>query len=149
MVGIVGGVDVRLLLASVQAPTLVLHRRDVQLLMPGASRHFADQITHAEYRELPGDSIAAYLGDQDSVLTEVEQFVTGRRPSPNGDRYLATVVFTDIVDSTKHAERLGDAVWRDTLASHYAVDRLRVMAGESWTPPETAHSPYSMDPLGR
>jgi class 3 adenylate cyclase len=121
MVGMVGSADVRPFLASVQAPTLVLHRREAQILMPGASQFFADQIAHAEYRELPGDALAPYLGDQDSVLTEVEEFVTGRRPSPQGDRYLATVVFTDIVDSTKHAERLGDAAWRDTLLSHYSM----------------------------
>jgi len=55
------------------------------------------------------------------VLAEVEEFVTGTRPAERTDRLLATVVFTDIVDSTKHAERLGDAEWRDTLAAHHAL----------------------------
>ena len=121
MLQVVAQVDVRPFLPSVQAPTLVLHRRDAQLLVPGASRYFADQISGAQYRELPGDAVAPYLGDQDSVLAEVEEFVTGARPPARADRFLATVVFTDIVGSTEHAERLGDAEWRDTLASHHAL----------------------------
>ena len=120
MLQVIEDVDVRPFLASVQAPTLVLHRRDTRLLMPGAAQYFADQIEGARYRELTGESVAPYLGDQASVLDEVQQFVTGARAPARTDRFLATVVFTDIVDSTKHAERLGDTPWRDTLATHYA-----------------------------
>jgi class 3 adenylate cyclase len=121
MLGVVSHVDVRSILGSVKARTLVLHRRDATLLVDGACRFFADQIVGAEYRELPGNAIAPYLGDQDSVLAEVEQFLTGERPAPSADRFLATVVFTDIVGSTEQAGRLGDAEWRDTLASHLAL----------------------------
>lgn len=121
MLQVIEHVDVRPFLASVQASTLVLHRRDSQLLMPGAAQYFADQIAGAQYRELPGESLAPYLGDQDSVLIEVEEFVTGTRMPSSADRFLATVVFTDIVDSTVHAERLGDVQWRDTLATHHAT----------------------------
>ena len=121
MLQVIEQVDVRSFVTSVQAPTLVLHRRDSQILMPGAARYFDDQIAGAEYRELPGAAVAPYLGDQDSVLAEVEEFVTGYRTPARSDRFLATVVFTDIVDSTQHAERAGDAPWRDTLATHYAL----------------------------
>ena len=121
MLQVIQQVDVRPFLASIQAPTLVLHRRDSQLLMPRAARYFADQIAGAQYRELPGESLAPYLGDQELVLAEVQEFVTGARAPARTDRFLATVVFTDIVDSTQHAERLGDTAWRDTLATHYAV----------------------------
>jgi class 3 adenylate cyclase len=121
MLQVIEHVDVRPFLASVQAQTLVLHRRESQLLMPGAAQYFADQIAGAQYRELPGESVAPYLGDQDSVLVEVEEFVTGTRTPSRTDRFLATVVFTDIVDSTLHAERLGDVQWRDTLATHHAM----------------------------
>jgi len=121
MLQVIEHADVRPFLASVQAPTLVLHRRDSQILMPGAARYFANQIAGADYRELPGEAVAPYLGDQDSVLAEVEEFVTGRRTPARSDRFLATVVFTDIVNSTQHAEQLGDAPWRDTLATHYAL----------------------------
>ncbi len=121
MLQVIEHVDVRPFLASVQASTLVLHRRDSQLLMPGAARYFSDQVAGAQYRELPGDCLAPYLGDQDSVLVEVEEFVTGTRTTSRNDRFLATVVFTDIVDSTVLADRLGDAPWRDTLATHHAL----------------------------
>jgi class 3 adenylate cyclase len=125
MLEVIAKVDVRPVLASVQAPTLVLHRREARLLMPGATQYFADQIPGAQHRELPGDALAPYLGDQDSLLAEVEEFVTGTRPPARADRVLATVVFTDIVGSTEHAERLGDAGWRDTLAAHHAlIERL-------------------------
>jgi class 3 adenylate cyclase len=121
MLQVVAQVDVRPFLASVQAPTLVLHRRDAQLLSPGSVKYFADQIAGAQYQELPGDAIAPYLGDQDSVLTAFEEFMTGTRAAGTADRFLATVVFTDIVGSTGHAERLGDAEWRVTLATHHAL----------------------------
>jgi class 3 adenylate cyclase len=121
MLSAVAQVDVRPFLEFVQAPTLILHRSGSKLLMPGAARHFAERIEGAHYRELAGDALTPYLGDQDSVLVEVEEFVTGTRPPARADRFLATVVFSDIVGSTEHAERLGDARWRDTLAGHNAV----------------------------
>jgi class 3 adenylate cyclase len=120
MLQVIAQVDVGPFLGSIQAPTLVLHRREAHLLVPEASRYFADQISGAQYRELSGDAVAPYLGDQDSVLAEVQEFVTGTRPAARADRFLATVVFTDIVGSTEHAERLGDSQWRNTLASHHA-----------------------------
>ena len=130
MLEVIAQVDVRPFLPAVQAPTLVLHRRDAQLLVPGASRHFAEQISGAQYRELPGDAAAPYLGDQESVLAEVEEFVTGARPPARSDRFLATVVFTDIVGSTELAEQLGDAEWRDTLSSHHVlIERLAAHHG--------------------
>ena len=89
----------------------------------GSCAALCERIRRAQYRELPGDALAPYLGDQDSVLVEVEEFVTGTRPPARSDRFLATVVFSDIVGSTEHAERLGDAPWRDTLAGHNAGDR--------------------------
>ncbi len=111
-------IDVRELLGSVRAPTLVLHRRDTLLVDARSARYFADQIEGAVFRELPGGDVFPYLGDQESVLAEIEEFVTGTRPSPPSDRFLATIVFTDIVGSTERAERDGDARWRDTLATH-------------------------------
>jgi class 3 adenylate cyclase len=111
-------IDVRELLASVRTPTLVLHRRDTLLVESRAARYFADRIEGAIFRELPGSDVFPYLGDQESVLAEIEEFVTGTRPAPPSDRFLATIVFTDIVGSTERAERQGDARWRDTLAAH-------------------------------
>ena len=62
-----------------------------------------------------------YLGDQDAVLAEIEEFVTGARPIPPTDRFLATIVFTDVVASTELAQQQGDARWRDTLSAHNAL----------------------------
>ena len=130
MLSAVAQIDVRPFLDFVQAPTLILHRSGSKLLMPGAAKHFAERISGAQYRELAGDALAPYLGDQDSVLVEVEEFVTGVRPPARADRFLATVVFSDIVGSTEHAERLGDAPWRDTLAGHNGlVEQLAARQG--------------------
>src|SRR5205809_87980 len=101
-------IDVRDILRLVHAPTLVLHRRDTLLVDSSAVRHFADQIEGSQFRELPGTDVFPYLGDQDAVLAEIEEFVTGVRPSPASDRFVATIVFTDIVGSTDLAQRQGD-----------------------------------------
>jgi class 3 adenylate cyclase len=114
-------IDVRDILPLVHAPTLVLHRRDTLLVDSSAARYFADQIDGARFRELAGTDVFPYLGDQDAVLAEIEEFVTGTRRSPVSDRYVATIVFTDIVGSTDLAQRQGDARWRDTLDAHNAL----------------------------
>jgi class 3 adenylate cyclase len=121
MMNVISQVDVRPLLPSVQAPTLVLHRVGARLHVAGAARYFADQIAGAQYREIPGDTLTPYLGDQAAVLAEVEEFVTGKPTPSRSERFLATVVFTDIVGSTRRADELGDAEWRRTLAAHHAL----------------------------
>ena len=85
--------------ADDQVPTLVLHRRDDIYRDIGHARYLAEHIPGAKLVELQG-SITAYFGDADSILDEVEEFLTGVRPPPERDRVLATVLFTDIVGST-------------------------------------------------
>ena len=120
-------IDVRDVLPQVHAPTLVLHRRDTVPVTVAAARQFAAGISGATFRVLPGSDVFPYLGDQDSVLTEIEEFVTGVRPAARPDRFLATIVFTDIVGSTDIAQRQGDARWRGTLGAHDALaERLAV-----------------------
>ncbi len=110
-------VDVRQILPSVQAPTLVIHSRDNPWIRVGHGRYLAEHIPDARYLEV--DSPDTYFFDPNlDVYDEVEEFVTGVRPAPARDRVLATVLFTDMVDSTKHAARLGDARWRVLLESH-------------------------------
>src|SRR5262249_4166811 len=77
--------------------------------------------------ELPGEDHLPWVGDADAVLDEVEEFLTGARPSPESNRVLATVLFTDIVDSTKHAAVLGDRAWHDLLESHHAIVRKELV----------------------
>jgi pimeloyl-ACP methyl ester carboxylesterase len=119
-------VDVRDVLPAIHVPTLVIHRRGDAIVLTRQARYVADQINGARYIELPGEDHLSFVGDADSILDEVEQFVTGERPIPEIDKVLATVLFTDIVDSTRRAAELGDRRWKDLLASHDDVARSRI-----------------------
>ena len=112
------GVDVRPVLDSVQAPTLVLHRAANDFIRPAHGRYLAEHIPGARYVDLPGADHLPELGDADTVLAEIQEFLTGIREAPTPDRVLATVLFTDIVDSTAHATTLGDHRWRTLLDAH-------------------------------
>jgi pimeloyl-ACP methyl ester carboxylesterase len=117
------GVDVRNILATIQVPTLILHRtgdRDVAL---GEARYLAARIPGAKFVELAGDDHLMSAGDVDALADEIEEFVTGTRPAPEPDRILATVLFTDIVGSTERAAELGDRRWRELLEAHHAAVR--------------------------
>ncbi|HLX32089.1 MAG TPA: adenylate/guanylate cyclase domain-containing protein [Gaiellaceae bacterium] len=116
-------IDIRGVLATIQAPTLVLHRvgdRDVNV---EEARYLAARIPGAKLVELPGNDHLIAAGDLDALADEIEEFVTGTRPVPEPDRVLATVLFTDIVDSTRHAVELGDRRWRELLRAHDAAVR--------------------------
>jgi class 3 adenylate cyclase len=81
-------------------------------------RFLAEHITGATYVELAGEDQWPWAGDADSVLDEVEEFLTGVRRGPDSDRVLATILFTDIVGSTEQAARMGDRNWRRLLDDH-------------------------------
>jgi class 3 adenylate cyclase len=81
-------------------------------------RYLADHISDARYVELPGDDHVPYAGDQDAIVDEIEEFLTGNRHEPDANRVLATVVFTDIVGSTDLAAAMGDRRWKDLLDEH-------------------------------
>jgi class 3 adenylate cyclase len=87
------------------------------------SRYMAERIEAARYVELPGEDHLPFLGDQDQILDEIEEFLTGVRRGPEPDRVLATVLFTDIVGSTERAAELGDRRWRELLEAHHAAVR--------------------------
>jgi class 3 adenylate cyclase len=86
---------------------------------PEQGRYIAGRIPDARFVNLPGVDFEVCAGDQDALLDEVEEFLTGTRPAPVTDRVLMTVMFTDIVESTKRAIELGDARWRDLQRSHH------------------------------
>jgi pimeloyl-ACP methyl ester carboxylesterase len=115
--------DVRDVLPTIQAPTLVMHRTDDGDANVEEGRWIAAQIPGATFVELPGDAHVLWAGDADEVVDEIEEFLTGARRGPEPDRVLATVLFTDIVGSTVEAARLGDRRWRDLLERHNAVVR--------------------------
>jgi pimeloyl-ACP methyl ester carboxylesterase len=116
-------IDVRPVLAAIQVPTLVLHRTGDLDVNIEEARYIAQRIRGAKLVELPGGDHMPWVGDQDSVLDEIETFVTGVRPTPGPDRVLATVLYTDIVQSTDRAAQLGDARWRELRERHDAAVR--------------------------
>jgi len=117
-------IDVRHLLSTIQAPTLILHRAGDKFVPVSSGRYLAQHIPAAKYVELPGtDHMVLDQETQDVIADEIEEFITGTRRRLEPDRVLATVMFTDIVRSTERAAELGDARWRELLSSYYAVLR--------------------------
>ena len=119
-------IDVRAILPSVEVPTLVLHRRGDMAVNRRAAEWMAGQIPGAKYVELPGNDHLMYVGDTDRLLDEVEEFLTGSRRTVEIDRVLATVMFTDIVDSTQRASSMGDRAWRDLLDAQNDILRRQL-----------------------
>jgi class 3 adenylate cyclase len=118
--------DVRHVLGSITAPTLVIHRTGDRFVGAAHGRYLADHIPNATYAELDGDDHALYAGDVDALLDEIEQFITGERARPVPNRVLATVLFTDIVNSTGLASQLGDQQWKGLLDRHDQVAHRQV-----------------------
>lgn len=115
--------DVRSILPSIQAPTLVLQRRSNRYYRAVYGRYLAEHIPGATYVELPGTDCYPFYANSADTLGEMELFLTGARSAAPTERRLATVLFTDIVDSTGHAARLGDDRWRNLLEAHNALVR--------------------------
>lgn len=115
--------DVREVLSSIHVPTMVLQRAGDLIVPASQARYVAEHIAGARYIELQGNDHLPIAGDSDAVLDEVEEFVTGSRPVPNTSRILATVLFTDIVDSTTHQAELGNREWKRLLEGHHAIMR--------------------------
>jgi len=113
--------DIRSVLPSIQAPTLVVHPGNADEEVYGAPEqadYLAEAIPGARLVKVPGADFEIYAGNHEGVLDEIEEFLTGTRPAPHTDRVLATVLFTDIVDSTRKVASTSDAHWKELLASH-------------------------------
>lgn len=110
-------IDVRHLLPAIRVPTLVVYRT-ADAGHAAGSRYLGAHIPGAKVVELEGNEYFPHLGDQDAILDEIEEFLTGVRPAPVPDRALATVLFTDIVASTQRAAALGDDAWTRMLDQH-------------------------------
>jgi class 3 adenylate cyclase len=122
-------IDVRHVLATIQAPTLILHRAGDELVPVRAGRYLAHHIPRAKYVELPGtDHMVLDQETQDIIADEIEEFITGSRRHLEPDRVLATIMFTDIVGSTRRAAEVGDARWRELLGNFYALLRKELTA---------------------
>lgn len=126
-------VDIRHILPSIYAPTLVMHARGDRAIPIQSGRYLAEHIVGARFVELPTDDHAVWFGARDVYLDAMQQFLTGTRPNADHSRKLATVLFTDIVDSTGNAERVGDAAWRDLLDRHDDLSHIEVgICGGRW-----------------
>src|SRR5262249_52590011 len=95
----------------------------IRLLIIGGSRYMAERIPGAKLVELSGPDHLVVLSDAEAILNEIEEFVTGVRPSAEPYRFLALVFFTDIVGATEKAAALGDRRWHDLLDSHHSLVR--------------------------
>ena len=114
-------IDVREILPAIRKPTLVMHRTGDQAIEIEQGRFLAQHIPGAKLRELDGNDHLWWVGDSDAISNEIQEFLTGERQAVESDRVLATLLFTDIVDSTKRVTELGDSRWRDLLARHDSV----------------------------
>ncbi|MFL6206293.1 MAG: alpha/beta fold hydrolase [Acidimicrobiales bacterium] len=111
-------VDLREVAAAIRVPTLVLHAPE-KFIPQGLGRDLAERIRGAQFVELVGPDHLTWTHNCERFPAEVERFVTGEERGPReADRVLTTIVFTDIVDSTRHLGAMGDARWRTVLAEH-------------------------------
>jgi pimeloyl-ACP methyl ester carboxylesterase len=115
--------DIRPILPTIQAPTLVIHRTEDRIMPIALGREVAELIPGARFVELPGTDALPFSGDTDRIVEEVEEFLTGAHTGAEFERILATLVFTDIVDSTSVAAQVGDRAWRDLLDQHNELVR--------------------------
>ena len=118
--------DVRSVLSSIQAPTLVIHRAENLHYRPAQGRYLAERIPGARYVEVPGPDWYPPSVNAGPTLDEIEEFLTGERPARKPDRILATVMFTDIVASSERAADIGDNAWLDLRHAHDALVRAQL-----------------------
>ena len=122
-------IDVREVLPTIVAPTLVVHTKDCPFVDPGHAQYLLNHIAGSQHLELQGVDYSPYASTEAVVLMDaVEEFLTGARSAPVTDRALMTVAFTDIVGSTALAATLGDRRWRSLLETHESVARREIEA---------------------
>lgn len=123
--------DIRAMLPAIGVPTLVLHRADDEIEPAGQGRYIAQQIPGATYVELAGGDHYPWAGDSDALVDEIGRYLAALREGVDAtERVLATVLFTDIVQSTERVAALGDAAWtalmlRQRELAFAEVDRFR------------------------
>ena len=118
--------NVRAVLPTIRVPTLVLQHADNIALPPVMGKDIADHIPDAKYVELPGRNMYHFVEPWRSSFKEIIEFLTGQQAEVVDDRVLATVLFTDIVDSTRRAAEVGDRDWHALLDAHDAVVRAQL-----------------------
>jgi class 3 adenylate cyclase len=119
-------IDVRHVLPAIRVPTLILHRSGDTRVNVEAGRFLAASIPGASYVEFPGPDHLTWAGNVDRLADEIEEFLTGTHGEVEPDRVLATVLFTDLVDSTRRAEEMGDRRWHVLLDEHNQIVRREI-----------------------
>ena len=122
-------VDVRAVLPTIRVPTLVVHHAEDAIIPPAKGRYIAEHIPDAKYVELPGRNwYHSVEPGWRASFQEIAEFLTGHQAEVADDRVLATVLFTDIVDSTRRAAEIGDRDWHALLDAHDAVVRAQLVS---------------------
>jgi len=126
--------DLRAILPTIHVPTLVLHRRGFQMIPIEQGRFLADHILDAKFVELDGADSSLSQGDAEAVLDAVQEFLTGVRHQADRDRVLATILFTDLVQSTIRLASVGDRSWRKLLDMHDEIAEREIQnhMGRLW-----------------
>jgi class 3 adenylate cyclase/pimeloyl-ACP methyl ester carboxylesterase len=126
MMPLVSELDVRAVLPTIRVPTLVVHHADDPFILPAWGKYIADHIPGAKYVELPGRNMYHFVEPWRQSFQEIYEFLTGHQAEVADDRVLATVLFTDIVDSTRRAAKMGDRDWRALLDAHDVIVRAQL-----------------------
>jgi class 3 adenylate cyclase/pimeloyl-ACP methyl ester carboxylesterase len=127
MAPLITELDVRAVLPTIRVPTLVIHHSDDPFVTPVKGKYIADHISGAKCVELPGRNLYHFVEPWRASFQEIAQFLTGQQAEVADDRVLATVLFTDIVDSTRRAAEMGDRDWHALLDAHDAVVRSQLV----------------------
>jgi class 3 adenylate cyclase len=126
MMPLAAEMDVRAVLPSIRVPTLVVQHSDDPVILPAWGKYIADHTPGAKYVELPGRNVYHFVEPWRPSFQEIAEFVTGHRAEVADDRVLATVLFTDIVGSTRRAAEIGDRDWHALLDAHDAIVRVQL-----------------------
>jgi class 3 adenylate cyclase len=126
MMPLASELDVRAVLPTIRVPTLVVHHADDRFIPPAWGKYIADHISGAKYVELPGRNFLHIVEPWRESFQHIAEFLTGQQPDVADDRVLATVLFTDIVDSTRRAAEMGDRDWRALLDAHDVIVRSQL-----------------------
>jgi len=124
---LIADMDVRSVLPTIRVPIRVLHHTDDAFIPREWGRDVADCIPGAKYVLLPGRGVDHFHEpDWRASFLEIAEFLTGEQPDVADDRVLATVLFTDTVDSTRRAAEMGDRSWHALLDAHDAIVRSQL-----------------------
>jgi pimeloyl-ACP methyl ester carboxylesterase len=121
-------IDIREVLPTISCPTLVINRENDAWGPADEARYIANLMPNATLKLIPGSDHLPWYGDQDRIVGEIEEFLTGQRDTASSERVLLTVLMTDIVGSTERVADLGDSTWRALLDQHDAIVQRRVQA---------------------